>query len=86
MKRLSIFLFSFVTVALAELCFAQSDFEFWPNSNYDPAIPSVEDVLGYKPGERITWHKDVIRYFEALAEAAPDRMTITEYARSWQNR
>ena len=43
-------------------------------------------MLGYAPGERITWHRDVIRYFEALAVAAPDRMMITEYARSWENR
>ncbi|MDD9958451.1 MAG: M14 family zinc carboxypeptidase, partial [Gammaproteobacteria bacterium] len=71
----------FATTALA-----QGDFEFWPNPDYDPAIPTVADVLGYEPGERITWHGDAIRYFEALAAAAPDRMTITEYARSWQNR
>ena len=43
-------------------------------------------MLGYAPGERITWHRDVIRYFEALAVAAPDRIMITEYARSWENR
>ena len=65
---------------------AQGDFEYWPDTNYDPAIPTVFDVLGYQPGERITWHRDAIRYFHALAEAAPDRIEIVEYARSWQNR
>ena len=31
-------------------------------------------------------HRDAIRYFEALAAAAPERMQITEYATSWQGR
>ena len=66
--------------------FAQEEFNYWPNPDYDPAIPTIEDVLGYQPGDRITWHKDVVRYFEALAAAAPDRMQITEYARTWENR
>ncbi|MEC8950741.1 MAG: M14 family zinc carboxypeptidase, partial [Pseudomonadota bacterium] len=64
----------------------QEKFVYWPDAQYDPAIPTVEAVLGYAPGERITWHRDVIRYFEALAVAAPDRIMITEYARSWENR
>ena len=65
---------------------AQEKFVYWPDAQYDPTIPTVEAVLGYAPGERITWHRDVIRYFEALAVAAPDRIMITEYARSWENR
>lgn len=65
---------------------AQDNFEFWPNASYDSSIPSIEDVLGYSPGERITWHRDAIKYFEALAQAAPDRITLNEYARSWQDR
>jgi len=65
---------------------AQEEFEFWPNANYDPAIPSVEDVLGYRSGERITWHRDAIRYFEALAAAAPNRVSVSRYAESWEGR
>lgn len=65
---------------------AQNDFEFWPNTNYDTSIPTIRDVLGYGPGDRITWHRDVIRYFDALAEAVPDRIQLVEYARSWQGR
>ena len=74
------------TVLLALPVLAQDDFVYWPDANYDPAIPTVEEVLGYKAGDRITWHGDAIRYFEALAAAAPDRMLITEYARSWEKR
>lgn len=65
---------------------AQADFEYWPDANYDPAIPTIEEVLGYAPGDRITWHRDAVRYFNALAEAAPDRLILQEYARSWQGR
>jgi hypothetical protein len=71
---------------LSNIALAQDDFEFWPNANYDPVIPSIEDVLGYSPGEKITWHRDAIKYFEALAQAAPDRVILKEYARSWQDR
>jgi len=59
---------------------------FWPGADYDPAIPTIEDVLGHASGERITWHRDTIRYFEALAEAAPDRVTLHRYAESWEGR
>jgi hypothetical protein len=65
---------------------AQQDFEFWPDAQYDPAIPTVEQVLGYRAGDRITWHRDAIRYFQALQQAAPERVVLNEYARSWQGR
>lgn len=65
---------------------AQEDFVFWPNANYDPAIPTIEDVLGYGPGERITWHRNAVRYFEALAKAAPERISVAPYATSWEGR
>lgn len=68
------------------MSFAQDDFVFWPDPDYDASVPTIEQVLGYVPGERITWHRDAIRYFEALREAAPDRVIIEEYARSWQGR
>ena len=45
---------------------AQDDFVFWPNADYDPAVPTIEQVTGHKPGERVTWHKDALRYFRAL--------------------
>ena len=65
---------------------AQDNFVFWPDADYDPAIPTVKDVLGYKAGERITWHSDAVRYFEALAKAAPERVSVAKYAESWEGR
>lgn len=58
----------------------------WPDAVYDPRIPTQQAVLGAEPGERITPPEDLNRYFEALAEAAPDRTLLVEYARSWQGR
>jgi hypothetical protein len=66
--------------------YAEDGFVFWPNADYDPAIPQFSDVLGYNPGERITWHADVVRYFRALADAAPEHISINQYAKSWQGR
>ncbi len=65
---------------------AQDKFVFWPDADYDPAIPTFEQVLGHSPGERITWHGDAVRYFEALAKAAPERISVARYAKSWEGR
>jgi len=76
---------AFVVFLFANPSSAQDDF-FSPNAAYDSTIPTVENVLGYAPGERITWHRDAIRYFEALAAAAPDRVRVERYAESWERR
>ena len=52
----------------------------------DPAIPTLEEVAGHVPGEEISTPVEAIDYMEALAEAAPDRMKLTEYAESWEGR
>ena len=61
-------------------------FDFWPGAVYDRSVPTIEAVTGHAPGERITWHADVIRYFDALAEAHPDRVAVYRYAESWEGR
>lgn len=71
---------------LATIANAQDGFEFWPNADYDPAIPTVESVLGYAPGQRITWHRDTLRYFEALRSSQPERVSVHHYATSWEGR
>ena len=60
--------------------------ELWPGTTYDSKIPTIRQVLGHDFGERITPPEDVPRYLRALAEAAPDRTRLVEYARSWQDR
>ncbi len=60
--------------------------ELVPGTRYDPAIPTLEDVVGADFGEAITPPEDVARYMEALARAAPERTRLVEYARSWEGR
>lgn len=58
----------------------------WPDTDYDPAIPTLDEVVGHAPGARLTTSADAQRYLAALAEAAPERTHLVEYARSWQGR
>lgn len=60
--------------------------ELAPGTNYDPAVPTLEEVVGHDFHEEITAPADVVRYMEALAEAAPDRTHLFEYAESWEGR
>ena len=53
---------------------------------YDPAIPSLESVVGHPVGADITRTADVRRYFEALRAAAPDRVAMGEIARTVEGR
>ena len=58
----------------------------WQGTTYDTSIPSFEQVLGYAPGERISNHSQMLRYFQALEKAAPGRIKVFEYAQSWEGR
>ena len=76
----------FLLAAAAVTLPAQQKFEFWPGAQYDPAIPTVEKVLGYEPGARHATHADIVRYFEALAAAAPNRIRLFDYGKTWEGR
>jgi hypothetical protein len=60
--------------------------ELRPGASYDPAIPTVKQVLGYESGDEITPPDGIVRYLSALAAAAPDRCRLVEYARTWEGR
>ena len=77
--------FAFLAV-LAACAYAQTRFEYWPGATYDPAIPTETQVLGREPGERISSHAEIVRYTEALATAAPSRMKVFDYAKTWEGR
>lgn len=83
------------TLALLATAPAQADaqkpapapaFQYWPGARYDPAIPTLRSVVGHDLGARVTRPDDLVRYFEALAKAAPDRMRLFTYGRTWQGR
>lgn len=65
---------------------AQEKAEFWPGASYDPSIPGHQAILGYGPGERITSPANIVRYLESLAGAAPRRMKVFDYGKTWEGR
>ena len=60
--------------------------ELAPGTRYDPAIPTLEQVVGHDFRAEVTPPDGVIRYMEALHEAAPDRTRLIRYATSWEGR
>lgn len=58
----------------------------WPDVEFDPAIPTLEAVVGHAPGTRITSTGEALAYLQSLAAAAPERTRLVEYARSWEGR
>ncbi len=58
----------------------------WPGIDYNRAIPTVQQALGYEPGAKITSAANTRRYFEQLASVRPANVRLFEYAQSWQGR
>lgn len=76
----------FITLFISFTTLANSALNMWPGSQYDTSIPTFKQVLGYDVGERITDHRDMLRYFEALELADPKRIKLFEYGRTWEGR
>lgn len=90
---------AFVFIAFANLpcrqagaMFAQSpitdpslDYYLPDHHNYDPAIPSPEDILGFVPGKWHVSHTESLIYMYALA-AASDRITIQDRGLTYEDR
>ncbi len=76
-----------IAILVCAVCLqaAEGRVEFWPGAVYDPKVPTIRQVLGYEPGERITPHAGMVRYVEALAAATP-RVKVFEYGKSWEGR
>lgn len=58
----------------------------YPEADYDPEIPTLQAVVGHEIGADISTVQEMADYFDALAEAAPDRMAVRSYGESWQGR
>src|SRR5262245_16401933 len=58
---------------------------FYRGAQYDPGVPTLEQVLGYDYGERVARPAEMERYFRVLAERA-DRASLVEYGRSVEGR
>lgn len=70
---------------LAAVLLGLAPAKLFPEATFDPAVPTQEKVLGFLPGDRPMRHEELIRYLEAL-DAASDRATLVEYARTWEGR
>ncbi|MDP2959274.1 MAG: M14 family zinc carboxypeptidase, partial [Longimicrobiales bacterium] len=57
-----------------------------PGAQYDPAIPTLKQVAGHDVTEAITSSEQIAAYFQALADAAPDRARLLTTGRSWEGR
>ena len=60
--------------------------ELWPGSTHDSRIPTLKAVTGHDFGEQISTPEEITAYLAALAQAAPDRTRLIEYARTWEGR
>ena len=79
-------LLAFFLALTASAAAAQAQPELWRGADYDPAIPAPEAVIGHRIGERVTPSGEIRSYFEALRAAAPDRIVVGEYGRTWEGR
>ncbi|MCH8537116.1 MAG: hypothetical protein LAT66_05015, partial [Alkalimonas sp.] len=52
---------------------------FFPDSQYHPDVATVEQVLGYPLGQRISEPAAIARYFEQLAANHPERIKLVPY-------
>lgn len=74
------------TLVAAPALAQTADEPFWPGAQYDPKIPTLQQVVGHAPGTEITTPEQIGVYLRALAQAAPERTRLVEYARTWEGR
>ncbi|MBD3617138.1 MAG: zinc carboxypeptidase [Gracilimonas sp.] len=90
MKAFSTILFSLIFGVMAQAQVLQPepvslDYFLPDGVTYNSQIPTPEEVLGAQVGEWHVRHDQLVNYMYAVAEAS-DRVTITEYARTYENR
>ena len=71
---------------LTTLTEANESLPIFPNSNYRQQVASVEDILGYPLGSRVSSPEQIRRYYDYLAAAHSDYIRLVPYAQSWQGR
>ncbi|UCH63484.1 MAG: hypothetical protein JSU77_03270 [Fidelibacterota bacterium] len=59
--------------------------DWLPETDYDQAIPTYTEILGYAPGEALTGHREMLYYLQTLA-AASGRVNLETYGESYQGR
>jgi hypothetical protein len=78
--------FLMVFVVAVGVAKAADVFAALPAAEHDAAIPTLKGIVGFDWGEGITDPEQVLAYAEALANAAPDRARLVQYATSLEGR
>ena len=60
-------------------------FDFYPGGRYDEKIPTIDQILGYSVGERITTYHDLEKFLRRISEAS-DRVKLHTYGRTYEGR
>ncbi|HSR53094.1 MAG TPA: M14 family metallopeptidase [Acidobacteriota bacterium] len=63
----------------------ETGFEFYPGAEYDPGVPTLQQVVGHSWGEKITLHHEIEDYVKALAEASP-RVQLRSHGETWEGK
>lgn len=82
------FIYTILILLIASVSHSQdADLSYYlpDDVQYNKDIPTPESVIGHEPGEWHITHDRLVRYMYALAEAS-DRITIREYAQTYESR
>ncbi|MDX1640703.1 MAG: M14 family zinc carboxypeptidase [Balneolaceae bacterium] len=85
MKHSLTLLFALLILPVTALSQANLDYYLPDDVEYNPEIPAPSSVIGHEVGEWHITHDKLVQYMKAVAEAS-DRVTITEYAKSYEDR
>lgn len=55
-------------------------------NSYRSDVPSIEKVLGYPTGSRISSPEAIQQYFKTLAEQFPQQVVLKSYGKTWEGR
>jgi len=75
----------FLFIPVAGVAQVNLDYYLPDNVTYNQDIPTPEEVIGHEVGEWHVTHDKLVQYMYALADAS-NRVTIEEYARSYEDR
>ena len=70
---------------LAAPAFAQRAYFFPQGGDFDPAIPTPQQFLGYETGSRYTRHDQLVAYFNELARHS-DKIKVEQIGTSYEGR
>lgn len=85
MKKTLTALFTLLFLPLSAFSQAGLDYYLPEDVEFNPEIPTPSEIIGHEVGEWHVTHDKLVQYMYAVA-AASDRVTIEEYAKSYEDR